>query len=289
MPLPSSIADKPAPLAMLKTISELLVPRASLPTRVDLSAVLVLAIGKISVEDTAKGQGKTAKGGKGGGKLQKGKGKGSQAASITTTANTKKQQVPLYIIEPETGNVMLVTYQSESISITDLQSATVNIKSAKPIIDKTVGLQLMMDKFSGITVRLNTHDGKQEYLGDLANMPLSTFSEVTSMPAGGFVNMLLYLEVIEEKLTNNQEPFLHLSVMDTLNQRESLQLYNYAMEEFTQGDTLLALGLSLRYGRSYQDGDWRVDMTWCQAKYTAYRSAVVKVGIQRGINHCKSV
>ena len=99
-----------------RTITDLLAVRASLPPRINVKGVYVVAVGKPVPADAAKGKGKGAKGA---GKGVKGKGK--------PTMSKQSLRVSIYVLEPDTGLVMWLNWQGDNMAVTNLLHANINI------------------------------------------------------------------------------------------------------------------------------------------------------------------
>ena len=248
-----------------RTITDLLAPRASLPPRINVKGVYVVAVGKPVPADAAKGKGKGAKGA---GKGVKGKGK--------PTMSKQSLRVSIYVLEPDTGLVMWLNWQGDNMAVTNLLHANINIMNAKPSIAKEV-VHLELDESSSIMHLLRDHDSTDILDFDYSHMALCAQTDVTTLSVGSYLNMALYLEVVDEKQTSSGDTYLQVSMQDTTGQRGTLQLYDHSTADFRQGDTILALGLVARAGRNFTGGQWVDDPTWCQARYSAYRTAIAKV------------
>ena len=126
---------------------------------------------------------------------------------------------------------------------------------------------------------LNAHDETSVFGGNQPNMILSTFTEVSQSSIGNYVNMLLYIEVVEDKQTLSGDVYAHLNVVDTSGERNTLQVFDYVAQDFSEEKTILVCGLLVKPGRSKIQGVWQEDNSWGQARYSAYRTAIAKVGI----------
>ena len=242
---------------VVKTIAELKEPKASFPPRICLNAVHVVAVGKVVVDDGAKGKGKGKKG------TQGGKGKGKVGTSKAM------QKVSLHVVDPDTNEMMFLVWQGEDISVRNLANALINITSAKPAITKD-GVHLELDERSGISITLNRVDSPMHIKDDIK---LWTLSEATSEELGTYVNVALYVEAAQEKTTSAGEQFMTLNVVDTKSERTTLQAYGYREDDIVFGATIIAFGLAVRPGRTYNGGSWQDDATWGTVKFSAWRTA----------------
>ena len=250
-----------------KKMAELLAPRAVLPPRVNLSAVQVLAVGKVHVEGKGNGKGK-------GSIDAKGKGKGKTKGKPTTGKSLHK--VVIYVREVDTGTIVALTWQAEEISTKNLEHALVNVNNAKPVMGRD-GFSLELDGYSDIKALLNPSDAPLQVGSDIK---LWTSKEAELEEIGSHVNIVFFVEGVQPKQTaNGGDDYVQLNVVDTASERVSLQVFDHTDADFAQGSTIIAFGMVIRPGRIKVAGIWHDDTTWGQAKYSAWRTAFHDVGV----------
>ena len=151
------------PKQRTKTISELLVPRASLPSRINVKGLCVDAIGKPVRLDEAKGK---DKGVRGAGKGSNGKGKPTMVKSSLRAS--------IFVLEPDTGYMMWY------------QIAIGNLLNSRELV------YLELDEFSS-TVPLSINcDGNDIVEFDTTHMELCVQNEVALLLVGSYLNIVLY-------------------------------------------------------------------------------------------------
>ena len=206
------------------------------------------AIGKPVRLDEAKGKGK---GVRGAGKGSNGKGKPTMVKSSLRAS--------IFVLEPDTGYMMWY------------QIAIGNLLNSKELV------YLELDDFSS-TVPLSINcDGNDIVEFDTTHMGLCLQNEVTLLLVGSYVNMVLYLEVVDEKQSISGDAYLQVSIQDTAGVRDTFQFYGHSAAHFCQGDTVLALCHVACAGRNDTGGQWVDDSSWSQAQYSAHRSVISKV------------
>jgi hypothetical protein len=247
-----------------KTIADLLAPRAIFPPRINVNRVYVVAVGVVLTSELVKPTGKSSS--------FKGNGKGPAKGKGKAVA-TKK--LSIHLVEPESGNVMWAVWSGDNVAVGNLANAVVNVNNAKPALSRE-GVNLELDSFSSFTIRLNRYDTANDML---THIPLATLKEIESMPSGTFVNVAMFLEAVQEKTTSTGQTYASLSIVDTAGVRLNFQVYDHPLSLFTQGDTILAMGVAVKSGRVYKDGIWLNDETWSQARYAGYRIAFASVGV----------
>ena len=250
----------------VKTIAELQTPKASLPPRICLNSVQVVAVGKMVVEDTAKGKGKgksQSKSVAGGKSHSSGKGKGKVVTSKVV------HKVSIHVVDLDTNELMFLVWQGENISVKNLANAVINITSAKPAITKD-GVHLELDDRSGINLTLNRNDSPIHIKDDIK---LWTLNQAAQEPLGTYVNVALYVEASQDKIAQSGEHYMTLNVVDTENQRTTMQAYGYRDDDFGNGATIIAFGLAVKPGRSYSSEGWSDDASWGTVRFSSWRTA----------------
>ena len=253
--------------AVTKTTAELLAPRALLPPRVNLHSVQVLAVGKVHVEAKGNGKGK--------GVIDaKGKGKGKTKGKPATGKPLHK--VVIYVREGGTGTIVVLMWQAEEISTKNLENALVNVNNAKPVMGKD-GFSLELDGYSDIKALLNPSDMPLQVGSDIK---MWTTKEAEVEDIGSHVNIVYFVEGVQLKqIANGGDDYVQLNVVDTANERVSLQVFDHTDADFAQGSTIIAFGMVIRPGRIKVSGMWHDDTTWGQARYSAWRTAFADAGV----------
>ena len=248
--------------ALAKTLAEMVMPKAKLPVRVDVNAVRVLAVGKII--DAAKSCVYAE-----GGVVRKCKGKGKSKVGSSRRVN-------VYVMESASGTLMWLCWKSDRININDIENKLVDVTNAKPVINRD-GLFLDLDNSSDIVVRF---DPMQVPVQITQQVTLWSAADVAEELIGSYVNMVLFVEEVQPKgKADSWDDYVQLVVMDTDNRWLSLLVWDYVESDFKQGSTIIAYGLVVRPGQSFNDGQWHDDMTWGVAKYAGWRTAFSDVWV----------
>ena len=105
-------------------------------------------------------------------------------------------------------------------------------------------------------------------------------ADVAEELIGSYVNMVLFVEEAQPKgKADSGDDYVQLVVMDADNRWLSLLVWDYVESDFMQGSTIIAYGLVVRPGQSFNDGQWHDAMTWGVAKYAGWRTAFSDVWV----------